>query len=140
PPARGPLLEKLRISGVFCNSRGPSADGPLGTWASSLPTAAINFVNNLTSSPAQPGIIPQAGSRPGPRLFLISTRWPRETPQQSFEGFLMSSSFERGSPQQSVWPAEAQQLLRWVSANNPFYVISAGLFLVRIWLSFGTRA
>jgi len=28
-------------------------------------------------------------------------------------------------------------LLRWASTNNPFYVISAGLFLVGLWLSFG---
>jgi hypothetical protein len=50
----------------------------------------------------------------------------------------MSSSFEERSIQRSAWPAEAQVLLRWVSTNNPFYVISAGLFLVGILLLFGT--
>ena len=37
----------------------------------------------------------------------------------------------------STWPAEAHGLLRWVSTNNPFYVVSAGLFLAGLWLSFG---
>jgi hypothetical protein len=34
-------------------------------------------------------------------------------------------------------PAEARFAVRWVCTNNPFYVISAGLFLVGLWLSFG---
>ena len=34
-------------------------------------------------------------------------------------------------------PAEARWAIRWVSTNNPFYVISAGLFLAGLWLSFG---
>jgi hypothetical protein len=34
-------------------------------------------------------------------------------------------------------PAEARAAFRWVCTNNPFYVISAGLFLVGLWLSFG---
>jgi hypothetical protein len=34
-------------------------------------------------------------------------------------------------------PAELPWALRWVGTSNPFYVISAGLFLVGLWLSFG---
>lgn len=34
-------------------------------------------------------------------------------------------------------PVPAQAALRWVSTNNPFYVVSAGLFLAGLWLSFG---
>src|SRR4051812_44383755 len=30
-------------------------------------------------------------------------------------------------------------LLRWLCTSNPFYVISAGLFLVGLWLSFGAQ-
>ena len=30
-------------------------------------------------------------------------------------------------------------LLRWVSTSNPFYVLSAGLFLAGLWISFGTQ-
>src|SRR5579871_1742269 len=28
-------------------------------------------------------------------------------------------------------------LIRWVCTNNPFYVLSAGLFLAGLWISFG---
>jgi hypothetical protein len=31
-------------------------------------------------------------------------------------------------------------LLRWVSTSNPFYVLSAGLFLVGLWISFGAQS
>src|SRR5205814_9342595 len=31
----------------------------------------------------------------------------------------------------------AQRALRWVCTNNPFYVVSAGLFLAGLWISFG---
>src|SRR5579872_6827525 len=31
-------------------------------------------------------------------------------------------------------------LLRWVCTNNPFYVLSAGLFLGGLYISFGTQA
>jgi hypothetical protein len=30
--------------------------------------------------------------------------------------------------------------LRWVCTNNPFYVLSAGLFLVGLWISFGAQS
>ncbi len=33
----------------------------------------------------------------------------------------------------------ARQLLRWICTANPFYVISAGLFLVGLWISWGGR-
>jgi hypothetical protein len=36
-------------------------------------------------------------------------------------------------------PAAAPPLIRWISTSNPFYVISAGLFLVGLRLSFGTQ-
>jgi hypothetical protein len=32
------------------------------------------------------------------------------------------------------------RLLRWVSTSNPFYVLSAGLFLAGLWISFGAQA
>src|SRR5439155_9465952 len=35
--------------------------------------------------------------------------------------------------------AGAQGLLRWVCTSNPFYVISAGLFLAGLWVSFGSQ-
>jgi hypothetical protein len=46
----------------------------------------------------------------------------------------MSSSSEGRIP---YVPAELQSALRWVGTSNPFYVISAGLFLIGLWLSFG---
>ena len=36
-------------------------------------------------------------------------------------------------------PAAAHPLIRWVCTSNPFYVISAGLFLLGLRLSFGTQ-
>jgi hypothetical protein len=33
-----------------------------------------------------------------------------------------------------------RRLLRWVSTNNPFYVLSAGLFLAGLWVSFGAQS
>jgi hypothetical protein len=36
--------------------------------------------------------------------------------------------------------ARGRSLARWVSTNNPFYVLSAGLFLVGLWVSFGAQA
>src|SRR4051812_12253754 len=30
-------------------------------------------------------------------------------------------------------------LLRWLCTSNPFYVVSAGLFLVGLWISFGAQ-
>src|SRR5439155_25672899 len=36
-------------------------------------------------------------------------------------------------------PAGAPPLVRWVCTSNPFYVISAGLFLFGLRLSFGTQ-
>src|SRR6202011_1601383 len=29
--------------------------------------------------------------------------------------------------------------IRWICTNNPFYVLSAGLFLAGLWLSFGNQ-
>ena len=49
----------------------------------------------------------------------------------------MSTSAEGRSLTVSWWPDEARSLFRWVSTNNPFYVVSAGLFLVGLWLSYG---
>lgn len=49
----------------------------------------------------------------------------------------MSTSSEGRSLTVSWWPAEARSVFRWVSTNNPFYVISAGLFLAGLWLSYG---
>ena len=34
-------------------------------------------------------------------------------------------------------PGEARRVIRWVCTNNPFYAISAGLFLAGLWISFG---
>jgi hypothetical protein len=39
-----------------------------------------------------------------------------------------------------VTPAPRRRLLRWVSTNNPFYVLSAGLFLAGLWVSFGAQS
>ncbi len=33
----------------------------------------------------------------------------------------------------------ARGVVRWLSTSNPFYVLSAGLFLVGLWVSFGTQ-
>src|SRR5687768_9773478 len=33
-----------------------------------------------------------------------------------------------------------RELIRWVCTNNPFYVISAALFLAGMWVSFGEQA
>lgn len=33
-----------------------------------------------------------------------------------------------------------RQLLRWLCTSNPFYVLSAALFLAGLWVSFGTQA
>src|ERR1700682_6236071 len=35
--------------------------------------------------------------------------------------------------------AGARGAIRWVCTNNPFYVISAGLFLAGLWVSFGNQ-
>lgn len=39
----------------------------------------------------------------------------------------------------SASPVSTRGLPRWVCTNNPFYVISAGLFLEGLWISFGGR-
>jgi hypothetical protein len=36
--------------------------------------------------------------------------------------------------------AGGRELLRWICTNNPFYVLSAGLFLAGLWVSFGAQA
>ena len=33
-----------------------------------------------------------------------------------------------------------RELLRWISTSNPFYVLSALLFLAGLWISFGAQA
>src|SRR5947209_19818630 len=33
----------------------------------------------------------------------------------------------------------ARGMIRWVGTSNPFYVLSAGLFLVGLWISFGEQ-
>ena len=50
----------------------------------------------------------------------------------------MSTSTEGRPPNVPTFPAEARTIVRWVSCNNPFYVVSAGLFLIGLWLTFGT--
>src|SRR5215204_1965840 len=47
----------------------------------------------------------------------------------------MSTSLEGRSPPAPAWPGEANSAVRWVCTNNPFYVVSAGLFLAGLWLS-----
>ncbi len=49
----------------------------------------------------------------------------------------MSSSIDDRPQSESAWPDEARSALRWICTNNPFYAISAALFLVGLWLSFG---
>ena len=49
----------------------------------------------------------------------------------------MSPSFKGRTVIAPAMPTEAQRAIRWISTNNPFYVLSAGLFLVGLWLSFG---
>ncbi|MCI0743680.1 MAG: hypothetical protein L0Y72_32010 [Gemmataceae bacterium] len=41
----------------------------------------------------------------------------------------------RGEP--VPWSIGGRELVRWVCTQNPFYIISAGLFLVGLWISFG---
>jgi hypothetical protein len=33
----------------------------------------------------------------------------------------------------------ARDLIRWVCTSNPFHVLSAGLFLLGLWISFGAQ-
>ena len=37
-------------------------------------------------------------------------------------------------------PASGRGLIRWLCTNNPFYVLSAGLFLAGLWISFGAQS
>lgn len=50
-------------------------------------------------------------------------------------------SFSDGvrSASASLPPGDGRGLLRWVSTSNPFYVLSAGLFLAGLWMSFGNQ-
>jgi hypothetical protein len=43
-------------------------------------------------------------------------------------------------PVASAPPAGGRGLIRWVCTNNPFYVLSAGLFLAGLWISFGAQS
>src|SRR5262249_46489250 len=58
---------------------------------------------------------------------------PREF-SRHFEGTLMTQPASGGAP---AMPAAARGVIRWICTKNPFYVISAGLFLVGLRLSFG---
>lgn len=49
----------------------------------------------------------------------------------------MSTSNDDRPLPRSAWPAEGNSALRWICTNNPFYAISAALFLAGLWLSFG---
>ena len=46
------------------------------------------------------------------------------------------SSLSEGRSPYAPWPDEAHRAVRWLCTNNPFYVVSAGLFLVGIWITF----
>src|SRR5262249_999769 len=37
-------------------------------------------------------------------------------------------------------PPRPRGLIRWLSTKNPFYVLSAGLFLVGLWVSFAAQS
>jgi hypothetical protein len=52
----------------------------------------------------------------------------------------MRSSIDVRVASASPPPSNGRGLLRWVSTNNPFYVLSAGLFLAGLWISFGAQA
>jgi hypothetical protein len=49
----------------------------------------------------------------------------------------MSLSSEGRLARAPTLPTEAPWAIRWISTNNPFYVLSAALFLAGLWLSFG---
>jgi len=44
----------------------------------------------------------------------------------------------RGDPAANL-TRSARGVIRWVATQNPFYVVSAGLFLVGLWISFGAQ-
>ena len=48
----------------------------------------------------------------------------------------MSHSAVVPTPPAPPLAGAAREVLRWVSCNNPFYVLSAGLFLLGLWASF----
>src|ERR1041384_399229 len=52
----------------------------------------------------------------------------------------MSTSVDVRAKCALLLPQAARGAVRWVCTNNPFYVLSAGLFLVGLRLSFGARA
>jgi hypothetical protein len=52
----------------------------------------------------------------------------------------MSSSIDVRDPCALPLPGAARGAVRWICTKNPFYVISAGLFLVGLRVSFGTQA
>src|SRR4051812_34312920 len=56
----------------------------------------------------------------------------------SSEGSLMSRDLDVRIAQGPPGPG-AGQALRWVCTRNPFYVLSAGLFLAGLWVSFGAQ-
>jgi hypothetical protein len=48
----------------------------------------------------------------------------------------MAQSAEIREPSAPPLAVASRGILRWVTCNNPFYVLSAGLYLVGLWLSF----
>src|SRR5882757_5771184 len=73
----------------------------------------------------------RTGGLPNPFISLVGPRVPRTSRKT-----LMSPQDDgRSAPR-----AGARSLLRWVCTNNPFYVISAGLFLAGLRISFGEQA
>src|SRR5438128_603954 len=57
-----------------------------------------------------------------------------------FEGIIMSSATVVRSSSAPNLPAAARGAIRWVCTKNPFYVVSAGLFLAGLKISFGDAA
>jgi len=53
--------------------------------------------------------------------------------------FIMFSSADVRAASAALPTGSGRGLLRWVSTSNPFYVLSAGLFLAGLWISFGTQ-
>ncbi len=75
-------------------------------------------------------MIGAAGAVPDFSIFHFSTMGIAEF-RLIFGGFSMLPTSE-DRPPESAWPA-----LRWICTNNPFYAISAALFLAGLWISFG---
>jgi hypothetical protein len=68
----------------------------------------------------------------------MSSSWPR-VPHLHVEGTIMSSIAEV-RPRSTPLAGGAPGLVRWICTKNPFYVLSAGLFLAGLFVSFGDPA